>query len=405
MTDISPVPRQSVQVDATAEHLGIQSPKNSAVPAPWRQRAAAGFVVASLAFVGLYGLASIDDGRTQDISRGDTQTSAGTLPDGTALLYKSYRTTSSDGKCDKYTGGSAKPIEAYCDWTAEWNCPGQGAGSLGKAGTRDTAFHCCCELGMWKDAGSTCAAIDIGTAPAGGLAGVVMVPPGYICPATIDKNNWLQNTDGPDTFAVEQNLFTSPDSAHFGWNTIRITRTDSSDGGWGMDLKIQCCNLCTHVDIGTAPPGGLQAPVPVAQSYTCPVSVDRYSWLQHTNGPDTFTLDQDILGDNSVSVQRTDPSDGGWGMDLKIQCCATYPQCSAYDDGQLCGWTQEYNCPGQAPGTKGTATPDKTDGYYCCCNQGLWRDFETNLAVLDYFSFVGLLLLLTAPVESRVSHT
>merc|ERR1711870_84044 len=47
--------------------------------------------------------------------------------------------------------------------------------------------------------------------------------------------------------------------------------------------------------------------------------------------------------------------------------------CTAYIENTGCGWTGQYNCPGQSPGTNGAATDDGSTGYACCCNEQMWK--------------------------------
>merc|ERR1712048_1050742 len=47
--------------------------------------------------------------------------------------------------------------------------------------------------------------------------------------------------------------------------------------------------------------------------------------------------------------------------------------CYSYLTTTGCGWTSDYNCPGQPLGRRGAAGQDGTLGYKCCCAQSLWR--------------------------------
>merc|ERR1719230_566209 len=51
--------------------------------------------------------------------------------------------------------------------------------------------------------------------------------------------------------------------------------------------------------------------------------------------------------------------------------------CVEYMQNTGCGWTKEYNCPGQPAGSKDAAGDDGSDGYKCCCLQGLWQTVVT----------------------------
>ena len=57
----------------------------------------------------------------------------------------------------------------------------------------------------------------------------ITIDPGFTCPASIDKSNWLNGPTYRDTFSVTQ-----------AGTELTVTRTDSSNG-WGMDLKFKCC--------------------------------------------------------------------------------------------------------------------------------------------------------------------
>mmetsp|Transcript_112259 Transcript_112259/g.362504 ORF Transcript_112259/g.362504 Transcript_112259/m.362504 type:complete len:194 (+) Transcript_112259:1076-1657(+) len=51
-------------------------------------------------------------------------------------------------------------------------------------------------------------------------------------------------------------------------------------------------------------------------------------------------------------------------------------QCSSYMGTVGCGWTADFSCPGQDRGTKGRAHDDGSEGYKCCCTDGLWSFAE-----------------------------
>ena len=52
---------------------------------------------------------------------------------------------------------------------------------------------------------------------------------GYTCPSHVDKYNWFGTATHSDSFSVAQN----------GAQVI-VTRVDQN-GGWGMNLKFECC--------------------------------------------------------------------------------------------------------------------------------------------------------------------
>jgi len=48
--------------------------------------------------------------------------------------------------------------------------------------------------------------------------------------------------------------------------------------------------------------------------------------------------------------------------------------CTTYFQETGCDWTAKWNCPGQSAGSSGAAGSDESDGYKCCCLQGLWQN-------------------------------
>merc|ERR1711865_1206631 len=46
--------------------------------------------------------------------------------------------------------------------------------------------------------------------------------------------------------------------------------------------------------------------------------------------------------------------------------------CLEYMIGTGCGWTDDYNCPGEKSGAVGTATEDQSIGFNCCCARGFF---------------------------------
>ena len=51
----------------------------------------------------------------------------------------------------------------------------------------------------------------------------------YECPKSVDRHNWFGGESYKDSFSVDQK-----------GAQITVTRVDAS-GGWGMDLKFECC--------------------------------------------------------------------------------------------------------------------------------------------------------------------
>merc|ERR1711907_225776 len=49
-------------------------------------------------------------------------------------------------------------------------------------------------------------------------------------------------------------------------------------------------------------------------------------------------------------------------------------ECKAYMASTGCSWTKEWNCRGENKGTVGEAGNDRTLGYRCCCEYGLWSE-------------------------------
>jgi len=50
-----------------------------------------------------------------------------------------------------------------------------------------------------------------------------------------------------------------------------------------------------------------------------------------------------------------------------------YDGCTDYMSVTTCGWTQQWNCPGQKPGSEGRTDNDGSLGYTCCCVYGFWN--------------------------------
>ena len=79
-------------------------------------------------------------------------------------------------------------------------------------------------------------------------------------------------------------------------------------------------------------------------------------------------------------------SSGSWGSDYcwtepsgassrqwGAPCAScTQASCNAYMDTIGCAWSLSFNCPGQSAGSQGPASVDGSQGYDCCCSQGLW---------------------------------
>ena len=63
----------------------------------------------------------------------------------------------------------------------------------------------------------------------GRISKTVDMETGYQCPKLVNQTNWMDGHTWPDTYSVDQ----TP-------NTIKVTRTDSTDG-WAMNLRFQCC--------------------------------------------------------------------------------------------------------------------------------------------------------------------
>jgi len=50
--------------------------------------------------------------------------------------------------------------------------------------------------------------------------------------------------------------------------------------------------------------------------------------------------------------------------------------CKDYVARKGCAWTKKWSCAGQVAGQMGEAEDKGTAGYECCCNQGMWKEFE-----------------------------
>merc|ERR1712032_875487 len=63
---------------------------------------------------------------------------------------------------------------------------------------------------------------------------------------------------------------------------------------------------------------------------------------------------------------------GGAEM-LQLSTTEEPATCTDYMSSTGCGWTSDWNCPGQPDGKQGPAGDDGSIGYECCCNNGLWQ--------------------------------
>lgn len=73
-----------------------------------------------------------------------------------AKWSKSYSMNSSAGTGSRHqqdTDCTAYMLKTGCDWTRQWNCPGQPVGSEQETAADDgtDGFTCCCEFGLWRD--------------------------------------------------------------------------------------------------------------------------------------------------------------------------------------------------------------------------------------------------------------
>ena len=72
------------------------------------------------------------------------------------------------------------------------------------------------------------------TAKVGGSGSVsktITIPSGFICPKSVDKNNWIGGWWDAfgDTFSISQT-----------GTQVTATRTDKA-ANWGMNLQFRCC--------------------------------------------------------------------------------------------------------------------------------------------------------------------
>ena len=76
-----------------------------------------------------------------------------------------------------------------------------------------------------------CTEASVGSNNRAGITSkTVEIEAGYLCPARVSIANWLGEDSYPDTYSVVQS-----------GRTITVTRTDTADIGWGMELRFSCC--------------------------------------------------------------------------------------------------------------------------------------------------------------------
>jgi hypothetical protein len=84
---------------------------------------------------------------------------------------------------------------------------------------------------------SSCAIVTIGSGPV--IGQTFSAPPGYECPSTVSRDNWVGGDTYPDVYAVTQQE-----------TSLSVVRTDNGDtnSGWGMNLQFECCqyNCASH---------------------------------------------------------------------------------------------------------------------------------------------------------------
>eukprot|EP00931_Biecheleriopsis_adriatica_P072328 TRINITY_DN4651_c0_g1_i1.p1 TRINITY_DN4651_c0_g1~~TRINITY_DN4651_c0_g1_i1.p1 ORF type:complete len:717 (-),score=101.93 TRINITY_DN4651_c0_g1_i1:84-2234(-) len=102
-------------------------------------------------------------------------------------------------------------------------------------------------------------------------------------------------------------------------------------------------------------------------------SIDCSSYMEHTGCGWTRQWNCPSQPAGKSGAAGDDGSEG-------YACCCTQElwkpeqqDCSSYMNGAQCGWTKEWNCPTQPPGSSGAAGDDGSEGYACCCKEGLWN--------------------------------
>lgn len=85
----------------------------------------------------------------------------------------------------------------------------------------------------------------------------------------------------------------------------------------------------------------------------------------------TWTLDWNCPGQGKTSSTKGTAKPDGSNQ-FKC-CCSEKLWKNATCDDADCSWTKSFNCPGQAPGTIGKANADTSRGYQCCCLDGGWK--------------------------------
>lgn len=54
-------------------------------------------------------------------------------------------------------------------------------------------------------------------------------------------------------------------------------------------------------------------------------------------------------------------------------CAPLNANCASYMNETGCGWTSDWNCPGQSAGSQGESGDPSSTGHMCCCTMGLWQ--------------------------------
>jgi hypothetical protein len=92
--------------------------------------------------------------------------------------------------------------------------------------------------------------------------------------------------------------------------------------------------------------------------------------VKASSAPVPAKQDHCLLSRRTVAHIRKELVDSG-GVDAR-QTEVDDKDCAEYTSTVGCGWTLDWNCPGQRGGI-GAASHDGSLGYACCCTRGLWQ--------------------------------
>merc|ERR1719356_1342336 len=84
---------------------------------------------------------------------------------------------------------------------------------------------------------------------------------------------------------------------------------------------------------------------------------------------------QDSHEEDETNIDKTDLTSNVTQAEIFSKTMA-WKGCKDYVARKGCSWTKNWNCAGQAAGQMGEAEDRGTAGFECCCNRGMWKEFE-----------------------------